>query len=227
LKDPSLKYIAILLFVLRLTMQENMQSPQAGASGVDRPGSAADARTHRAEGDPTPVSSTGQTGAQSVDTTTADHHSAPLDLAQYRDAAPSDSAAGAQMESDGIQRAPLNGATSATYRAAPCGKFIVQTTLATIVLAFCILQLWMNPLSEDRTVYIALISGVVGWLLPNPNYNALKSGASTLPSSNTTGPTPPLPPLRPEEKKETEAEKVVGFLPSLLLSIWGLHGLAE
>jgi len=208
-------------------MQESRQSPQAGAPGVDRSGGAGDAHTHRTEGDPTPVPSTGETGAQSADTATADHRWALLGLAQYQDAAPSDSAAGAQTASDNTQRAAQNDAVPAAYRAGPCGKFIVQTTLAAIVLAFCILQLWMNPLSEDRTVYVALISGVVGWLLPNPNYNILKSDPSTLPS-NTKGPTPPLLPLRPEEKKEAEAEKkAVGLLPSLLLSIWRLHGLAE
>jgi hypothetical protein len=47
-------------------------------------------------------------------------------------------------------------------------NFLVQTSLAFIVVIFSVVKLSLGVSADERTIYISLMSGVIGYFLPNP-----------------------------------------------------------
>jgi len=47
-------------------------------------------------------------------------------------------------------------------------SFLVQVSLAFTVMALCVAKLAIGVSADERTIYISLISGILGYFLPNP-----------------------------------------------------------
>jgi hypothetical protein len=52
--------------------------------------------------------------------------------------------------------------------------FIVQVTLSFFISTVCVVRLFQDIGCEERTVYISILTGILGYFLPNPKVNRKK-----------------------------------------------------